>query len=141
MASLILSIVGMFFVGIGLVPACGFCVWIGFPFLLIGLILGIVNACQNKKRTLNIVGLSLCACLMIAGVVRVTVGTKMIKDTTASVRSITSTIENNPILNQTELGKDAREIDQSIDDIKAKSDELKNLLKHPIQATKETENE
>jgi len=90
MASIILGIIGLFFVLIGLIPLLGIMNWLGLPLLVIGLAFGITGIVKNKRRGANIAGTIICGIFMLIGTVRLIVGVSMMTD---AAKKLPDTIE------------------------------------------------
>ena len=84
MASIILGVIGLFFVLLGLIPLLGIMNWLGIPLLVIGLAFGIAGIVKNKRRGANIAG------TIIFGTVRLIVGASMM---TNAAKALPNTVE------------------------------------------------
>ena len=73
-ASLVLSLIGMFLALIGLIPLLGIVNWFAGFILLIGFILGLIGTIVNKKKGLAIAGLVISFLFLILAVIRLIAG-------------------------------------------------------------------
>ena len=90
MASIILGVIGLFFVLMGLIPLLGIMNWLGIPLLVIGLAFGIAGIVKNKRRGANIAGTIICGIFIIIGTVRLIVGASMM---TNAAKFLPNTVE------------------------------------------------
>ncbi len=120
MGSIILGVIGAFFVLCSLVPFMGIINVISIPLLIIGLILGITGICKKEKakKGLPIAGTVICGLFLLLALSRISGGTSM----TRSLVNATSKKASQSAIKQMKSAVD--NINQFVNDL----DEISNPL-------------